>query len=161
MNHHTKEEISWLKNNKAPGMDGVPAQLFKCGGQELLNVLEEFPLSVWMTERLPKEWSETIICPIHKKGDQLDCGNYRGISLLDKILPNVLLKRLLPYLEAVLRQYQCSFSKGKSTIDKIFRLRMILEKVREYQLYKYHLFIDIKAAYGNVNRCELCKAMKK
>lgn len=98
-----------------------------------------------MNERLPKEWCETIICPIHKKGDQLDCGNYSGISLLPaayKILSNILFQRLLPYVEGILGRYQCGFRKGKSTIDQIFNLRMILEKGREYQLSTYHLFID-------------------
>jgi hypothetical protein len=31
---------------------------------------------------LPDQWKESIIVPVHKKGDKTDCSNYRGISLL-------------------------------------------------------------------------------
>ena len=49
---------------------------------------------------MPEEWKESIIVPIHKKVDETDCNNYRGISLLPttyKILSNILLSRLIPY----------------------------------------------------------------
>jgi hypothetical protein len=37
--------------------------------------------SIWNTEHLPEQWKESIIVPIHKKGNKTDCSNYRGISL--------------------------------------------------------------------------------
>jgi len=57
---------------------------------------------------LPEEWKEMIIVPIHKKGDKTDCKNYTGISLLPttyKILSNILLSRLIPYAEEVIRDH--------------------------------------------------------
>jgi hypothetical protein len=33
-------------------------------------------------DKLPDQWKEFIIVPVHKKGDKNDCSNYRGISLL-------------------------------------------------------------------------------
>ena len=32
---------------------------------------------IWNKEELPQEWKESIIVPIHKKGDRMDCNNYR------------------------------------------------------------------------------------
>jgi hypothetical protein len=51
--------------------------------------------SIWNKEELPNQWKESVIVPIHKKGDKTDCSNYRGISLLStshKIQSNILLK---------------------------------------------------------------------
>jgi hypothetical protein len=50
---------------------------------------------------LPQQWKESIIVPIYKKGDKTDCNNYWGICLLSsayRILSNILLARLTPYL---------------------------------------------------------------
>ena len=43
---------------------------------------------------MPQEWKKSIIVLIHKKGDRMDCNNYRGISLFStshKILSNIIL----------------------------------------------------------------------
>jgi hypothetical protein len=45
-------------------------------------------------EEMPKQWKESIIVEIYKKGDETDCSNYLGISVLStsyKILSNTLL----------------------------------------------------------------------
>jgi len=55
--------------------------------------------SIWKKDKLPEEWKESIVVPIHKKGDKTDWNNYRGVSLLPttyKILPSILLKWLIP-----------------------------------------------------------------
>jgi hypothetical protein len=59
---------------------------------------------MWNKEELPQQWKESIVVPIHKKGDNTDCNNYRGISLLStayKILSKILLARLTPYVNEI------------------------------------------------------------
>ena len=104
---------------------------------------------------MPDEWKESIIVPIHKKGDKTDCNNYSGISLLPtthKILSNILLLRLTPYAEEVTGDHQCGFRHNRSTTDHIFCIRQILEKKWEYNEAVYQLFIDFKKAYDSVRR---------
>ena len=58
------------------------------------------------------EWKESIIVPIYKKGDVVDCSNYRTISLLSityNILSNILLSRLTQYAEEDNGDHQCRF----------------------------------------------------
>ena len=93
--------IEKLKSHKSPGIDQIPAELIKAGGRTIRCAMHKLIISIWIKEELPDEWKESIIVPIHKKGDKIlvDCNNYRGISLLPttyKILPNILLSRLIP-----------------------------------------------------------------
>ena len=95
---------------------------------------------------MPDEWNNGVVCLIHKKGDPLICKNYRGISLLNaayKVLSNIIFSRLLPYAEENIKEYQCGFTRNRSTTDQIFTLRQILEKTLEYGVPTHHLFVDL------------------
>jgi len=86
--------IEKLKSHKSPGIDQIPAELMKTGGRTIHYEINNLIISIWNNEELPEEWKELIIVPIYKKGDKIDCSNYRGISLLPatyKILSNILL----------------------------------------------------------------------
>ncbi|XP_054719192.1 uncharacterized protein LOC129228537 [Uloborus diversus] len=151
-----------LNRNRAPGPYGIKAELLIVNAPELNNELLKIISDVWNQEQMPIEWEGSSIFTIHKKGDRLDCRNYRGITLLNvafKIFSNILFRRLLPYVLKVVGNYQCGFLEGKSTIDQIHSIRQILEKTKEYGIDTYHLFIDFKAAYDCINRNKLFEAM--
>jgi hypothetical protein len=60
-----------------------------------------------------------------------DRNNYRGISLLStsyNILLNILLSRLVPYIDEIIGDHQCGFRRNRSTTEQIFCIRQILEK---------------------------------
>ena len=104
----------------------IPAELIKEGGRTIRYQIHKLIVSVWNKEELPVEWKESIIVPIHKKGDKTDCNNYRGISLLPttyKILSNILLSRLTPYAEEIIGDHQCGFGRHSSTTDHLFCIR--------------------------------------
>jgi hypothetical protein len=71
-----------LKKYKSPGRDQIPAELIQAGGEILLSEIHKLINSVRNKEELPDQWEESIIVPVHKKGDKTDCNSYRGISLL-------------------------------------------------------------------------------
>jgi hypothetical protein len=158
-----EEEILKLRNFKATGTDNIPGELFKHGGNALCMEMHELIMRIWNVEELPEEWKVSILCPIYKKGDKLECGNHRGIALLNiayKIFANILYKRLLPYTEENVGEYQCS-RVGRSTSDQLFNIRQILEKCKEYNVEIHQLFVDFKAAYDSVIRKKLWRVMEE
>lgn len=103
-----------------------------------------------------------IICPIYKKGDKLECSNHRGIMLLNiayKVFATILHKRLVPYGEETIGEYQSGFRRDRSTTDQLFCIRQVLEKGREFNVEMHHLFVDFKAAYDSVIREKLWSIM--
>jgi hypothetical protein len=68
--------IGKMKNYKFPGTDQNPAELIKAGGETLCSEIHRLISSIWNKEELPQQWKESIIVPIHKKGDKTDCNNY-------------------------------------------------------------------------------------
>ena len=106
------------KLNKSSGYDGLPAELFKAGGDEFVRCMHHVLCNIWSQESMPSDWSLSLLCPLLKKGDATICSNYRGISLLTiayRILPRVLCERLKPFVNKVIGSYQCGFRPGKST----------------------------------------------
>ena len=74
--------IKKLTDNKAPGYDNTTAEELKATGEIGVDVLHRLCNTILKTEVFPDDWGKAIITPIYKKKDKLDCGNYRGISLL-------------------------------------------------------------------------------
>lgn len=98
----TKEEITaaikQLKNNKATGPDGYPAEFFKTFRDSLLPILEETYNAALLNGNVPTSWSEAVLVPLPKPGkDMTNCESYRPIALLNvdmKVLTSILSMRL-------------------------------------------------------------------
>ena len=58
-----------LKSHKSPGVDQIPAELIKAGGRTIRGAIHKLIIAIWNKEELPEEWKESVIVPIHKKGD--------------------------------------------------------------------------------------------
>ena len=72
--------IEKLKSHKSPDTDQIPAEMIQAGGSIIHCAIHKLIIAIWNKEELPGEWKESIIVPIHKKGDKTVCNNYRGIS---------------------------------------------------------------------------------
>ena len=73
----TKEELSKAINDissgKAPGQDGITAEVFKCGGSQLLDNLHQLLCRCWEEGSVPQEMRDSIIKTLYKnKGDRSD-----------------------------------------------------------------------------------------
>ncbi|XP_055633326.1 uncharacterized protein LOC129773707 [Toxorhynchites rutilus septentrionalis] len=94
-----RNAIKQLKNNKSTGKDGIGAELIKMGPEKLVSYLHRLIVRIWETEQLPQEWKDGVICPFFKKGDKLDCENFRAITVLNaayKVLSQIIFRRSSP-----------------------------------------------------------------
>ena len=157
--------IKAMKSNKAPGPDGIPAEVWK-SSEPLAEQLYKLLSSIWETEEVPQQFKDANIVTIWKrKGSKSDCSNYRGVSLLaiaGKILGRVLLNRLaLNIIEPNLSESQCGFRANRGTTDMVFSARQLQEKCREQNMDLYMAFIDLTKAFDTVSRAGLWSLLAK
>ena len=144
-----------LKNGKSPGADEIHAEMIRITSYRSIHELHKLFKVFWQKLCTPRAYSQSIIVPIPKKGDKLECIKYRGISLIDivgKILCHVILNRLMDALAPLLRPQQAGFMPGKSCTDQIFSLRMILQRSSLWRTSAAACFIDFQKAFDSVHR---------
>ena len=92
--------------------------------------------------------------PFPKKGDLSKTSNYRGITLTciaAKIYNALLLNRIQPEMEKILRRNQNGVRKDRSTIGQILTVRRIIEGVKARQIPATVLFDDFSKAFHIVH----------
>ena len=103
----------------------------------------------------PSVWPKSQIIPFPKKGDLSLATNYRGISLLSiaaKIYNKLILNRLVPKIDPLLRKNQNGFRSGRSTLSQILTLRRIIEECQLSNLDAVFIFIDFSKAFDSIDR---------
>ena len=158
-----------LKLGKAVGIDSIPMEAWRFGGEAIKKGLVEVIRKVWKKGILPEEWRKSIVVPLYKRGDVEKVGNYRGISLLCsayKIYAEILRNRLDKEVEekGLLPESQAGFRRQRSTLDNIYTLTHIIQREQNKEKDDkkiYALFIDLKAAFDNVDRDILWEILKK
>ena len=157
--------INRLKYGKAPGGDGIPAEVWKYMGAYLSNRLHRWIIKIWEEGHVPQAWKDANIVTIYKKGDRTECGNYRGISLLSaagKIFARILLNSLSSHITPeVVPQTQCGFRLNRSTVYMIFFVRQLQEKRIEPNPPLYIVFVDFTKAFDTVGRPGLRQLLRK
>ena len=151
-----REAVSKLKCGKAAGVCNISGELLKAGGEAMIHGLHAVLVAVWQTGTIPSDWKKGLVVPIWKgKGDRQDCNNYRGITLLSvpgKVLAHVLLTRIRSQLLKYQRPEQSGFTPGKSTVDRILALRVLVERRLEFRESLLAAFVDFKKAFDSVHR---------
>jgi exonuclease III len=154
-----EDAIKTLKNHKSPSPeDNITAEMLKAGGWILTQWLHRVLVAAWSTTRAPSDFKRAAIINIYKKGDRMDCTNYRGISLLSvpgKVYTVLILGRVKSLLDAKLLEHQAGFRPGRSCADQIFTLRNLMSISKSDQQPLYMCFIDLQKAYDTVNRTYL------
>ena len=156
----TKEEVERAlretKTGKAPGVDGVTAEMLKEGGVTVVEWLVRLFSICFYLSMCPVEWVLAVIVPLYKgKGDVYECGNYRGISLLSvvgKVYGRVLINRIRDKTEGVISEVQSGFRRGRGCTDQTFAVREICEKYLKKGKDVYFAFLDLEKAYDRVDR---------
>ncbi|KAG0720560.1 Nucleotide exchange factor SIL1 [Chionoecetes opilio] len=150
-----REAVAKLKGGKAAGVCNISAELLKAGSEAMFHGLHAVLTAMWQSGTIPPDWKRGLVVPIWKgKGDRQDCNNYRSITLLSvpgKVLAHLLLTRIRSHLVKHQRPQQSGFTPGKSTMDRILALRVLVERRREFRQGMLAAYVDLKKAFDSVH----------
>ena len=152
-----KEEViaavNSLKQGKSPGVDNIPAEFLKAGGDQIIDALHGICQRIWSARSWPEQWTTSLVIPLPKKGNLRMCQNHRTISLIShqsKVMLRIILNRLKSKAEEILSEEQAGFRLKRSTAEQIFNIRVLIEKHLTHQQESHHNFIDFKKAFDRV-----------
>jgi hypothetical protein len=152
--------VKQLKNGKAVGVDGIPIELIKLGGDAVTSALCRLLNLFLQYERTPLEWGRGEVSPLLKKAtlERRDPASYRPITLLthiSKVYTSIINARLSDWCErkGLLHEGVGGFRAKRGATDQVYTLYTLCKlNARRERRRSYLCFVDLKQAYDNVWR---------
>ncbi|CAI5465299.1 unnamed protein product [Closterium sp. Yama58-4] len=159
-----KRAFRSLANNKAPGKDGLPKELFEAHwdvlGKHFMKLVADFSESAV----LPTSAKDAVTILLHKKGGRDQIENYRPITLLSsvyKVLAWVVADRIKKVLHEVISTEQYGFLPGRRLSDAVGLVADVIEAAKHKDEDWYILLVDFKKAFDSVSRSFLFGVLEK
>jgi len=116
--------INKLKNNSAPGMDGITASIIKQIHVNIIIPLKHIFNLIISSSIIPQYFKTAVVTPIYKSGNKSEINNYRPISQINcfaKILEMYIKTCVMSFVEKyhLISNKQYGFQKGLSTESAI------------------------------------------
>ena len=156
------DAIQSLKANKSGGPSGIPPGLLKLMPARWIVFLATL-FSILLTNcTYPCRWTYTKLIILFKKGSRDDCGNYRGISLMDSIakLYDIIINRRLCRWFTPDRE-QAGSTKGRGCLEHIISLRLLIDYAKCKKAPLFIVYVDFSKAYDRVPRNLLIEKLNR
>lgn len=144
---------------KSPGPDGIPTEFIQYICRKHPNTILGVLNNCLQTKTFPNIWKIARLVLLRKGDKPLDSpSSYRPICLIDnmgKLFERLLLDRLLKEIQITggLSKDQYGFTKGRSTIDALLRIKSIITEANAGTWRKRKLCcivaLDIKNAFNS------------
>lgn len=149
------KQIASLKNNCAPGVDGITSLIVKHLHTHIAAPLAHVINLIFRTAKVPKSFKVAIVKPIHKSGDRTNIGNYRPISIINtfaKIFEKCLKDRLVEFFHhnKTLSERQFGFVSGLGTTDAVCELCKQVTHSLDSGKRCLAVFLDLAKAFDTV-----------
>ena len=148
--------IELIPAHSAAGPDGIPAKLLKeCAGELKTPIYILWRKSLDLGQ-FPSKLKNSIVVPVHKKGDRSLPKNYRPISLtshLSKIFERVVVAVLTDYLNSMdlFNSQQHGFRSGRSCLSQLLEHHQKILAYLESGADVDVVYLDFAKAFDKVD----------
>ena len=150
-----KDMIDIINVNKSCGPDPISSIILKKTSHSISPILAKlFNYSI-KSSIFPDAWKLAHVVPIHKKGDESQCKNFRPISLLpclSKVFERCVFKDIFNYLHVNNRisKLQAAYSPCNSTEFQLLELYHLIAKAMDEKKIVRFVFCDVSKAFDRV-----------
>ena len=149
-----KHILSISKNDKSPGLDGIPVEVYRCLfdvlGEDLLRVIELSRIS----GKIPAVFNSTFLVLIPKIDHPLSFEDFRPISLCNfvyKIIGKIISIRIINVLGRCISDEQFGFLPGRQIHDAVGVIQEGMHTVHCKSLKAIMVKVDLSKAYDRVS----------
>ncbi|KAL7523370.1 hypothetical protein ACHAWF_001608 [Thalassiosira exigua] len=149
-----KKAVNELKNDKSPGLNGIPGEAFKAMNKANLQKVFDFITDFWGGEVGYEEWHEGQGVPVPKIPDPENPNKYRIVNLMDvcsEILSKILTNRAYQILQRHGTKYQFGATPEMGCQDGAFVQKSLLHLRRQHNLDTFVVFADLVKAFDTSN----------
>jgi len=164
--YEVKNAIKSLKNNKAPDIDNLSADLLKNSLDELIQRIASLFNNMVKSGSIPEDMKLGFLIALNepgkKKGKVENLGPIILLNIIRKILAIIILNRIEKKLDKDIPISQAAYRKGRSTTGNVFTFKILAEKVIIEDNAEIHLrLLDMSKAFDNVSRENLINDLKE
>ena len=134
--------VKELKRGKARDCQDWNYEMIKDGGEEMIRSITKMADKVKTNLEIPSQWNDMLIRSVHKKGEEKDLNNERGLfktNINSKVFEKVQDKES----EVKYDQANNGGQKGRGTIDKWMILMALIDGVKRLKKPVYIFFADL------------------
>ena len=159
------KKIKAMKDNKSPGVDGIPPKLLMETVEQIsIPLARVFNLSL-KEGVVPFEWKEANIIPLFKKGSRNKSENYRPVSLTSvicKLLERLIKDHIVEFLvkHKLLNSSQHGFLKARSCLTNMLCFLEEITKWIDVGSPVDIIYLDFQKAFDKVPHQRLLLKLK-
>ncbi len=150
-----------LNTHKGAGPDDVHPAILRVLAHFIDQPLTDLVNLSQRTASIPDDWRSATVCPIFKKGDREDAGNYRPVSLTSivcKIMESILKTSMMNHLiqTAAISDAQHGFVPRRPCLpDLLLTEQWVMELIDDGETVDMVL-LDFAKAFHSVNHRMVC-----
>ena len=158
--------LSSAKKGTAPGMSGIPIELWAWAGEKVKEELVAIFNECLQRGVIPEIWEKRLIRPLAKSTEAVGLDDIRPITLLEvpqKLLTGIITERINKIWNKndVLHESQMAFLHGKGCYQAMERIRGIMHDCKRVnmegrQKEAHILYVDLAKAHDSVEYWARC-----
>ena len=153
------------KNGSAPGLDGLPMEVYKIFWHDLKIPLLNCFHECFKNGTLTPSQSQGLLCLLHKGGNnpRENISSWRPIALLNadyKLIAKLLCLRLKTVINKLIDSQQFAFIKGRNISHMLRELYDIIENEKNSNSNTILLSIDYSKAFDTLSTGAIIEALK-